>query len=212
LAYTPVIAATARSFDPSPAFADDVQQKVHEILFVGTPKGGPRIAQYRGQGTLASWVRITARRAALRLSRTPDAVVFVGEEALATEIADSCDQELALMRETHREFFRRALSTALKNLPKQQRRFLQLNFVAGISMERIGKMYGLSQSSVSRKIRRAMIETLDGVKRSIRDHLGLADQELDSFLASVRSQLDFQLSISEDRTEAGENDSKRGGN
>ena len=64
LAYTPVIAAMARSFDPSPAFADDVQQKVHEILFVGTAKGGPRIAQYRGQGTLASWVRITARRSA----------------------------------------------------------------------------------------------------------------------------------------------------
>jgi RNA polymerase sigma-70 factor (ECF subfamily) len=75
------IGHAVRGLDSSPAFRDDVRQAVRDKLLVGNPPGGPGIASYSGEGALAIFVRVAARRTALNL-RTRAAHPQASESAL----------------------------------------------------------------------------------------------------------------------------------
>src|SRR5215510_5887513 len=61
-------AAAVRSIDASPAFLDEVRQRVRAALLV--PDGAPAAAKltaYAGRGPLRAWVGVTAVRTALMM-------------------------------------------------------------------------------------------------------------------------------------------------
>lgn len=45
-----------------PALVDEVKQRVRAWVLVAPAGGLPRIAEYRGQGSLAAWLRVVAIR------------------------------------------------------------------------------------------------------------------------------------------------------
>jgi len=196
--YANAIDGGARSVNSSPAFVEEVRQRVLELLFVGKSPSSPRILQYRGQGPLGAWLRTMAKRLALRLVGTEHAERLVSEESLANELADSCDQELALLRAHYSEVFREALVTALRELPARERLLLQLSLVGGVSSVRIAKMYHLNQSTISRQLQRAAAKTFDIVRHKLRAELGVASEEFESLLTIVRSHIEMTLSCFDD--------------
>jgi RNA polymerase sigma-70 factor, ECF subfamily len=200
--YVEAIDGGARSVDASHAHVEEVRQHVLELLFVGSPPSGPRIAQYKGQGPLGAWLRTTAKRVALRMSTAEKAERLVSEDALANELADSCDQELALLRTHYSGIFRHALAEALRELPARDRMLLQLSLVGGISTGRIGRMYQLNQSTISRQLQRAACKTLEIVRRRLQADLGIVSEEVESLLAIVRSHIEMTLSCFEDVPES----------
>jgi RNA polymerase sigma-70 factor (ECF subfamily) len=54
---------------PEPALLDDLLQSLQEQLLLPGECSPPRIAAYRGTGSLAAWVRVTATRAAIRTKK-----------------------------------------------------------------------------------------------------------------------------------------------
>jgi len=192
--YAPAIDGGARSVDASTAFVDEVRQRVLELLFIGGPSSSPRIVQYKGQGPLGAWLRTMSKRLALRLAGVEHAERLVSEEALVNELADSCDQELALLRAHYSEVFRSALVAALREIPARERVLLQLSLVGGVSTVRIGKMYHLNQSTISRQLQRAAAKTFDIVRQKLRAELGVASEEFESLLMIVRSHIEMTLS------------------
>jgi len=196
--YGGAIQAGARSVDASPAFVDDVMQQVFDLLLLGTSKAGPRLAQYQGRGPLAGWLRTTARRVALRSVTAAGVQSRMSEDVLATELADGCDQELALLRARYSELFRQALSEALRELPARDRMLLQLNIIGGVSTVRIGKMYKVNQSTISRQLRQAAHKTFDAVKQKLQLKLGIVSDDVESLLAIVRSHMEMTLSVFEE--------------
>jgi len=51
--------------DSSPAFVDEIKQRLRTKLLVADGSGPPKIAHYTGQGSLLTWVRVVAVREAL---------------------------------------------------------------------------------------------------------------------------------------------------
>ncbi|HEY6887846.1 MAG TPA: hypothetical protein VI300_08705, partial [Solirubrobacter sp.] len=72
-------AAIAR-IDPSPAFRDEVLQRLQVDLLVGERGQPPAIAGYRGEGSLRAWVRAAATRRALALRGTAPQPPAIGLE------------------------------------------------------------------------------------------------------------------------------------
>jgi RNA polymerase sigma-70 factor (ECF subfamily) len=192
--YRAAIAAVARTFDDSPAFADEVEQRMNELLFVDGPGKPGRIARYLGQGPLGGFVTTTARRIAMRLFA--GVARFQGEEALVRQFADTPDQETLLLKARYRETFNRALPIALRQLPRRDRIILRLNLVDHVSTTKLAVMYGVNQSTVSRWIDRAGKAIFQAVKELICDELDVDTKELRSLLTLVRSQIELTFSQS----------------
>jgi RNA polymerase sigma-70 factor, ECF subfamily len=132
---------------PSSTFMDEVRQALRCRLFVGDAEHPPRIAGYTGRGALGGWVFVTARRVALSMLRSRDSGVYPAVDA---DIAVGDDLELQYFRNYFKCEFQAALKEALATLTDRERVVMHLNFVRGISLERIGMMYQVNQSTVSR--------------------------------------------------------------
>jgi len=192
--YRQLVTATALHFDRTGELTDELWQRLAVLLFVSQGDQPPRIAQYRGRGPLSAWVRASAKRTALRLVRIDSLEMLMTREALAEEISDTCDQELALLKNHYGELFRQELLEALTELPRRDRMLLQLNLVAGLSTTRIAKMYQRNQSSISRQLHKAAATVFTLVKRRLHARLGVATAELDSLIDLARSHIELTLS------------------
>jgi RNA polymerase sigma-70 factor (ECF subfamily) len=192
--YRPGIAQAASAYDKTPEFADEVGQRLGEILFVGRPDAPGRIGQYNGQGPLGAWIATAVRRIAVRLVKANATGKFVGEEVLARQFSQSADPDIEILRGRYKQLFDEAIVTALRRLSSRERLILRLNMVEGISMDRIARMHGVSQPTISRWLQQSRLEILRTVRDLVRDDLDVDDGEFDSLLRLLRSQVDFSFS------------------
>lgn len=115
-------------------------------------------------------------------------------EAAARATETTADPELALIKEKYRAPFRQALKEALSALPDRERLIMRLNLVSGMSVEGIGKMYGVSQSTASRWLARARECVIETAQRRLRGRLDVSPDEMRPLAALVVSQLDLSVS------------------
>jgi RNA polymerase sigma-70 factor (ECF subfamily) len=64
--HRPVLAGYLRTIDASPAFLDEVEGQLWDVL-VGATDGPPRLGSYAGKGPLAGWLGVFAQRIALTM-------------------------------------------------------------------------------------------------------------------------------------------------
>lgn len=190
--YFGVVRQAVRGFDDSQHFADEIYQRLSESLFVPGPRGDPKINRYRGQGPLAGFVHTSARRIALRLSAA--AARFQGEDALVQQFSQADEIEAAILKLQCRETINRALSVALRQLPRRERLILRMNLVEKVSTTRIAAMYKVSQPTVSRWIQRCVRTIRETVDDLVCDELDIDARELESLLLLVRSQIELTIS------------------
>src|SRR5262249_48317736 len=108
--------------DPAPHFREEVRQRVQERLLVGEQ----RLRQYRGQGSLAGWLRTAALREGLRLrerARVHDHAVA----ALRHDAPLPLDGELALMKTRYAGEVQAAVQEALAQLSAEEKHLLRLH-------------------------------------------------------------------------------------
>ncbi len=189
--FAPVVAAAVRRFDDSDAFAEEVYQRLSELLFVDGPEHPAKIGLYSGTGSLAAFVGTTARRIALRL--TANSGRFQGEEALIQQFSQIHEQETSMLRMRHREIFNRALSVALRQLPRRERLILRMNLVERVSTTKLAAMYKVSQPTISRWIQKTAQNIFTTVKETVCDELEIDTRELESLLLLVRSQIEITI-------------------
>jgi len=178
--------AVWRRMNLEPAAIDELQQDLRNRLFVGDGRR-PRIADYRGQGELASWVKATASRLALNRLRSVRREVDVDDlDWLASDDDPASD---SLKRE-YRAEFRRAFATALTSLEPRQRLLLRQQVLDGVSVEELARLHQVHRVSVSRwlsAIRRAL---LDRTHRALRSNLCVDRDEADSIIRLISSRLE----------------------
>jgi RNA polymerase sigma-70 factor len=71
---------------------------------------------------------------------------------------------------------------------------LRLHLVNGVSAEKIGKMFSVSQPTISRWLAAAREKLLEDIKRDLGARLGTSSTELASLAGMVASRLDLSLS------------------
>jgi RNA polymerase sigma-70 factor (ECF subfamily) len=183
-----------RSYDRSPAFADEVAQRVQARLFLGDEEGGPKIGQYRGDGPLAAWVKVAVIRVAQRLAADRHRSDREIDDVLANAITWSNNGEILMIRIELREAFKRAFAEAVQALPAKLRMALKLYAVKGVSMTAIAKMNNVDQSTISRWILESRQQLAAATRRALATSLRVTARELESLMTAMDSHMDLHLS------------------
>jgi RNA polymerase sigma-70 factor (ECF subfamily) len=187
--YLVVVDAAVARIDASADFAAEVRQVLRERLLVGPDA---KLRDYRGQGSLAGWVRTAAVRTALNLRRAGKHYVAATrvEEPLGARLAP----ESLLARAQHRDEVMAALQRALAALDPEERLLLRYYYADGLTLSKIAVLLRVSVTTVFRRLTAATESVLDGVRAELRDRLGLSSDSLDSLLRDVRGEIDLSLS------------------
>src|SRR6185437_1226799 len=178
----------------SPAEAEDVREQFLQDLLVGTEAAEPKIAGYSWKASLKRWLGVSARRVALMWLRRHQTEGRV-QRAVAVDRAGEDDPsvESKYIKERYRGAFEEALEEALQRLPERDRVVLRLCLVNGVTVAKIGEIYKVSQSTISRWLAAARSTLLDDIKETLRCRLGASSTELASLARMVASRLDVTL-------------------
>ena len=181
-----VVPAAVARVDRSPAFSDEVRQRVAEKLL--GPEG--KLVAYTGRGPLGGWLRIVALREAQTLVRQRRG----GDESAVVDlVALDNDPEIALLKRQSAETFRRAYTEVLAGLDDETRTTLRLYFVDGLTYAELGRVLSVSLATASRRVTAAREELLGRVHAAIRDELGTNAPGATSLFALVESQLHLSV-------------------
>lgn len=188
------IPAAVAHLRAGPDFAEDVRLQVRERLLLGSAEGPPRITAYEGRGPLGGWVRAMALRLALNLREKKDEhAAHPGEQVIEKLVGATCDPELEILKARYRDAFRAAVRDAAAQLPDEQRAVLHLYLVEGLGTQRIGALYNVNHSTVSRWMQAARDAIFARTRQLLQERLGVRHEEFQSLVRLLQSQLDVSL-------------------
>ncbi|MEZ4451436.1 MAG: sigma-70 family RNA polymerase sigma factor [Nannocystaceae bacterium] len=179
------------AIDPSPAFVDEIRQRVRTRLLVADGGRPPRIVDYAGRGELGAWIRVIAVREALAERRRPGPTA--DEDALVDVGASITSPELGLVKERYRVEFEAAFREAMAGLQAEQRNLLRHHYLHGLTLDQLAPLLGVHRSSVARRIARARQELLAATRRSLSARLQTSRGELEELLALIESRIDLSI-------------------
>jgi len=173
-------------------FVDEVLQQTRERLLVGP---SPRIASYRGDGSLPSWLRRVAHRIALDLCRVDGGAPtqFVEWQRYQSRVAleaSGTPGSGAPVAAAWTHWLEHTLIGALAALESPDRCLLRMFYVQGVKIEEIGRCYGIDRSTAYRRLRRAERVVRRRVVDAVRKKTGLsAADDLRDLLRTTCDQL-----------------------
>lgn len=175
--------------------AGEIEQEMLAQLLVGSSASPPELAGYAGRAPLTRWLEVVAHRAALRWLRADRARAHVRERAGAElRLAGETPAEATFLRDRYQDDFERALKEALTRAPERDRALLRLHVVDNVSLEKIGRLLGVNQSTASRWLASARETLLVDLKSILREQLRITSVEIESLAALVASRLDLSIS------------------
>jgi RNA polymerase sigma-70 factor (ECF subfamily) len=192
--HRPVIRRAIERMGPK-ANVDEIEQDVLAVLLVGSPARPPEVGCYAGRAPLARWVEVVAQRATLLWLRAERAQVTAAARASAEPpLGPDTPMEAVVFRERYVEAFEQSLKQVLRRAPEQDRAILRLQIVNNLSVEQIGKMLGVAQSTASRWLAKARDNVLVAVKANLNERLGIGSAEVQSLADLLLSRLDLTIS------------------
>ena len=189
--FRPLMVATARRFG-SADFAQEVAQAVRERLLVGDGDRAPRIGDYSGQGPLAGYVQAVTVRLALNRLAAESRRPVGGDEAVFDGPDGRDDPEVVALKTRYRSEFKQAFAAAMEALEPDLRAALRLFYLDGLSLADLGRLYGWSVPTASRRLAAARAEVLKATRGALAARLKLTPAELDSVLRLIESRLSVE--------------------
>jgi RNA polymerase sigma-70 factor, ECF subfamily len=193
-AYSGAIHGYLKPFAGGRTFVAEVAQDLWGGLLAGSPGVGPKLRGYSGRGPLVAFIGISAQRIALRRLRREDARARVAARAASERDRISTDTELVYIKRRYRAAFEACIEEALAALDDHSRMILRLYFVDGVGLERLGAVYGVAASTISRRLVKARARVSQRTRQLIAARLNLTPDEAESLWNVMRSQLDLSVS------------------
>jgi RNA polymerase sigma-70 factor (ECF subfamily) len=192
--YRTVIARVLSRRRASADLAEDVVQIVLERLLVAAPGQAPKIAEYKGRGSLKSWVSTAAATTLLMMRRATGRRSEQQEEPeFFAEIGRSLDPELLYMKERYKVEIEGAVTRALDGLGDRERALLRLHLGQHMSIDELGAMYKVNRATAARWLATARESLVASARDDLRARLGLSDSERESLAALVQSELHVSI-------------------
>jgi len=188
----PAVRQSVGRIDASESFIDEVSQRVRERLLVGDGITPPAIAQYRGTGPLARWVRVIASRVALDLKRSDNRLDEEGEQALA-QLPSSIDPELEVLWRTCADHYRAALSEAFASLSRRERNLLRQRYLEDLNIEALGRLYRVNPSTTYRWLKQIEERLAAATRTTLMARLAISESQVHSMERLVANQLQVSL-------------------
>jgi RNA polymerase sigma-70 factor (ECF subfamily) len=173
--------------------AADLRQILREKLYVAPAGERPKLAEYAGQGQLASWLRITAVRVFLDLGRRKDRAREAPTDDGVLAMPDPGDLSLEVIKAEYRAAVGQAMRDAAAGLDLADRHLLHQHFVAGLSIDQLGVALGIHRATAARRLVRAREALVAETRALLVSRLGISNEELDEVIGMVLSRLDVSI-------------------
>ena len=187
------VTAVMRSLRESRSFAEDLESSLRDHLLVPRETEPARLASYAGSGPLDGWLRVTATREAVR-ARRGAARDTTSDDALGAMPA-AVAPELDYLKVAYRDRVRAAFSAAIRTLDDRQQNLIRLHYGDGVGVERLGQMYQVHFSTISRWISAARDKLFEQTRSAVRAEFGVDDAEFEEIMGLVQSRLDLTISL-----------------
>ncbi|WAS92406.1 RNA polymerase sigma factor [Nannocystis punicea] len=171
----------------------DARQRIAGSLLVADASGTRRLATYSGRGDLAGWLYVAVAREARRLAGREARQTSADDLELADERVGG-DLELAHLKATYGEAFRRSFHAALAELDEQARNLLRQHLLDGLSIDQIAALQKVHRATAARRLVRVREDLALRTRALLVQSLKLSESESHSVLRLIRSQLDLSLS------------------
>lgn len=174
--------------------AEDVRQRVHERLFVGSAETPPKVLDYTGQGRLDGWYRVALVRALLdeqrRMRGEPEEN---DDERVLGWASPERDPELEYLRRKYVHEFRLAFEDAARSLDAEDRNALRAYYSEGLTIDQLAAMLGLHRATAARRVASARERLLALTRRHLMLKLQLSRGELESVMRLIESGLSLSV-------------------
>lgn len=169
---------------------EEARQRLLERMLVPSGEQPAKIATYEGSGPLDGWLRVSLAREALALDRKT-AREQVWDELLAP--VEETTPEAQYLRRLYETTYKRAFEEAARALSARERSILRQHLVLGLSIDRLGDLYGVHRVTASRWILSAREALLTNTRRNLERELSLSRRDLEGLARLVESRLDLSL-------------------
>ncbi len=184
---------------------DDLCQQLMEKLFVASAERPATIGKYSGQGKLSTWIQVVAirhvqehlRKQHRRAKAAPGAADSGHDrqaEMLIERAIASDDPELETLKQRYRKELKQAFQRAFAELSVRQRNLLRQEFLDGLSIDQLGKMYGVHRATAARWRVACRATLLERTHQILASEFKLRERDMGSIVAMIESQLDVSLS------------------
>lgn len=185
--------STVGRVDASASFVDEVKQRVRTKLLVSEDDSPPKIAHYKGQGPLATWVRVVAAREAISSVRADRRRALADDAGLAALAASATGPELFVVAENYRAHFKRAFQAALAALDPAARNLLRLHYLHGLSIDELGSLLKVHRSSAARRVAKVRGTLLANTRGQLQAELAVGRQDFENLMGLIASRLDLSI-------------------
>ncbi len=194
--YHQAILEAARRVDY--ALADDIAQEVETKLLIGN---APRLAQYRGQGSLLGWIKVVTVRLALDIVRkaTAQPTTSLDDEPMLWEELERtlpwqsvAEGERDYLRAWLKPRLSSALRGAFTELDPQERNLLRYVFVEQLSIDALAGLLAVHRATAARRVANAKEKLARLVRKQLAEQ-GLDHDRVESVLRVVWSQLELSV-------------------
>lgn len=188
------VGAFVRHIDASPVFVDEVRQRLREKLLMSTGERPATILDYRGRGSLESWVRVAAVRAALNSKRSQKRANanLVDDFNEADVAAARGDPEVEMISRLHKEQFRAAFHATLAELTPDERTVLRMHYLDGLTIDEICVGFRVHRSTIARWLDRARKSVLSSTLERMKQSAGGA-KNIDTTMRLLESVFDVSV-------------------
>jgi RNA polymerase sigma-70 factor, ECF subfamily len=186
-----LVAALVRRGHDS-ANAADAVQALRVRFLVGEAGRMPRIADYDGRGSLATWLRVAAVRIASNAHRKHHREVVVDDVQI---LAAAHSPEIDLLQHRFSGEFAAAFRSAFEALTPRERNLLRYQMIDQLGIDRIAALHGVHRATAARWVAHARDALLEGVRRILQHRLHIDRPELDSLLHLLHSKLELSLRL-----------------
>lgn len=199
--YLPVMRKALSRVRLDAASAEEILQGLRLRLFAEDRNGPPKLAEFRGAGSLVNWLRVVVVHAALnarrqgRLLAARELPLYdASSELPLSTLASDADVELDHLRAHFAGTLREALATALSELGEADRALLRLSILNGLSSDALGRLLHVHRATAARRVAAAREELLRNTKRHLAARAGLREGEVSSILRALVRDLEVSIS------------------
>ena len=170
----------------------EVMQTLRIRLFVSEGGAPARVLRYAGAGQLGGLVRVAAIRIGLNLLRSRGKLQD-GDDGMEELPVANDDPELAELKAQCRSSFKAAFEDAIASLEPRERSLLDLALVKGMSVDKIGVVYGVHRATAARWVAQARANLTRELRSLLGVRIGVPAAQVDDLLPLVESQIELSL-------------------
>jgi RNA polymerase sigma-70 factor (ECF subfamily) len=172
----------------------EIRQALRTRLFVAAEQEAAHIQRYSGKGAIQAWYRTTIVRATIDYLRASDRQQRLHVSRDLDDHVALVDLELDYLKRNYREEFKQSFHAALRALTSEERNLLRYQVLEELTLEEIGRIYGLHLTSIARRLQKLRQLLLASTREHLQKRLRVDDEELESIMRLIGSRLDVSIS------------------